>query len=261
LHRTTRGITPTEAGIEFKLHGDRILAELNEAREAMASQRGEIVGRLRITLPSYFGVRYITPILTELALEHPRLEIDAVYSDRTNDLISERFDAAIRLGKLKDSTLVSRRIAPIRLCVVASPAYLKQHPPLKTPDDILNHECLIYTGQRERTPLEFQSGRKRYSILPTGRFRSDSGEAMVLAAEMGFGIAALPSFLTFDSVQAGRLVEILTDFTMPEDGFYVVRPPGPHVPARVRRLIDLLAERFSEGPTWEQRATPRPKKK
>jgi DNA-binding transcriptional LysR family regulator len=256
LSRTTRGVMPTEAGIEFKLYGERILAELNEARDAMASQRGDIVGRLRITLPSYFGVRYITPILAELALKHPRLEIDAVYSDRTIDLIAERFDAAIRLGVLKDSTLVSRRIATIHRSVIASPDYLAQHKALITPDDLRDHECLIYSGPRERKPWEFQSGRKRYSIQPSGRFQTDSGEALVRAAEAGLGITALPTFLTFDSVKAGRVVEVLTDFKMEEDGFYVVRPPGPHVPARVRTLIDLLAERFDGKPIWEKCITP-----
>jgi DNA-binding transcriptional LysR family regulator len=261
LHRTTRGITPTEAGIEFKLRGERILTELNEAREAMASQRGEIVGRLRITLPAYFGVRFITPILTELAMAHPRLEIDAVYTEHTIDMISERFDAAIRIGSLKDSTLVSRRIATIRRCVVASPAYLSRYPLPKSPDDIRDHEWLLYTGQRERKPLTFQSGRKRYSFLPTGRFRTDSGEALIHAAEAGMGITALPRFLCFDSLRAGRLVEVLTDFTMPEEGFYVVRPPGPHVPARVRRLIDLLVERFSDTQVWDLPITPAKRKK
>jgi DNA-binding transcriptional LysR family regulator len=251
LHRTTRGITPTDAGSAFKLHGERILAELNEAREAMASQRGEIVGRLRITLPAYFGIRFITPILAEMAKEHPRLEIDAVYSDRTIDLVGEGFDAAVRLGTLKDSTLVSRRIASIRASVLASPDYVARHPELKTPDDLRDHEFLVYTGQRERSPLIFQKGRKRHSIMPTGRFRTDSGDALVIAAEMGLGVVAVPIFLAYDSVQSGRLVEVLTDYTMPEIGFYIVRSPGPHVPARLRRLIDLLVERFGNEPVWE----------
>jgi DNA-binding transcriptional LysR family regulator len=251
LHRTTRGITPTDAGIAFKLHGERILAELNQAREAMASQRGEIVGKLRITLPAYFGIRFITPILAEMAKEHPRLEIDAVYSDRTIDLVGEGFDAAVRLGTLKDSTLVSRRIASIRASVVASPDYVARHPALESPEDLRDHEFLVYTGQRERVPLVFQKGRKRHSIMPAGRFRTDSGDALIIAAEMGLGVVALPIFLAHDSITAGRLVEVLTDYTMPEIGFYIVRPPGPHVPARLRRLIDLLVERFGKEPVWE----------
>lgn len=253
LHRTTRGITPTEAGIAFKVHGERILNELNEAREAMASQRGDIVGRLRLTLPAYFGIRYITPILADMAMTHPKLEIDAVYSDRTIDLIGEGFDAAIRLGVLKDSTLVSRRIASIRAAVLASPDYIATHPPLKTPDDLREHEFLIYSGQRERMPLVFHKSRKHYSITPSGRFHTDSGDALVRAAEMGLGIVAVPMFLAHDSVEAGRLVEVLTDYTMPEIGFYIVRPPGNNVPARLRLLIDMLVERFGKELEWERK--------
>src|ERR1700754_5266779 len=98
LNRTTRGISPTEAGLEFKIRSERILAELGEAQEAVAHQGGEVVGRLRVSAPFSFGVRYIAPILTEIAERHPRLEMDVSYSDRMVDLIGERFDAAIRIG-------------------------------------------------------------------------------------------------------------------------------------------------------------------
>ena len=113
LNRTTRGVCPTEAGLEFKMRGERILKELAEARDAVARRQGEIAGRLRLALPHAFGARYITPILAKLAMDNPRLEIDASYSDRDVDLVNERFDAAVRVGALKDSSLISRRIAPI----------------------------------------------------------------------------------------------------------------------------------------------------
>ena len=122
LSRTTRGISPTEAGLEFKARGERILAELNEAREAVAQQAGGVSGRLRLTMPLTFGIRHVTPVLTELARRHPRLEIDAEASDRQVDLIGERFDMAVRIGVLKDSSLVARRIASVRGIVVGSPA-------------------------------------------------------------------------------------------------------------------------------------------
>ncbi len=120
LSRTTRGINPTEAGLEFKARSERILAELEEAREAVARQGGGVVGRLRLAAPLSFGVRYIAPALADLAERHPGLEIDVSYNDRVVDLIGERFDAAIRIGALKDSTLVARRIAPMRAVLVAS---------------------------------------------------------------------------------------------------------------------------------------------
>ena len=103
LSRTTRGISPTEAGLEFKARSERILAEFEEAREALAQHRGEVVGRLRVSMPLSFGVRQVAPVLAALAESHPRLEIDVSFSDRIVDLIEGRFDAAIRIGTLRDS--------------------------------------------------------------------------------------------------------------------------------------------------------------
>jgi DNA-binding transcriptional LysR family regulator len=253
LNRTTRGINPTEAGLEFKARGERILKELSEARDAVARQQGEIVGRLRVALPLAFGIRYITPLLAKLSTDNPRLEIDAAYSDRRVDLLNERFDAAVRLGALKDSTLVSRRIAPIRIVVVASPAYLARHRAPVAPGNLSEHECLIYTGRPERSPWLFQVGRRRISILPEGRFHADNGEGLLQAAEAGLGIAALPSYLTADGIEAGRLVPLLTAFPILQEGFYVVRPSGAYVPAKVRALIDLLVESFDDEPVGDQR--------
>jgi DNA-binding transcriptional LysR family regulator len=253
LNRTTRGISPTAAGLEFKMRGERILNEFTEARDAVARQHGEIIGRLRLSLPLFFGIRYITPLLAKLCTDNPRLEIDAAYSDRHVDLLGERFDAAVRLGSLKDSTLVSRRIAPIRLTLVASPAYLSSHGTPQSPHSLSEHECLVYTGPTERYIWQFRVGHRRTSILPAGRFHADNGEALLQAAQAGLGIGAFPSYLAADAIEAGRLVPLLTDFPLLERGLYVVRPPGSYVPAKVRALIDLLVETFDGEPIWERR--------
>src|SRR5262245_1426204 len=178
LSRTTRGISPTEAGLEFKLRSERILAEFDEAREAVAQQAGEVAGRLRLSAPLAFGVRHIAPVLADLAKRHPRLELDVSYSDRLVDLIAERFDAAIRIGLLRDSSLVARRIAPARSVVVASPDYLARKGRPAAPGDLTAHDCLIYTGGIG-ADWQFCSGKRTVSVRPNGRLRSDSGEALV----------------------------------------------------------------------------------
>jgi len=121
LSRTTRGISLTDAGAEFKARAERILSDYDEAREAVALRGGAVVGLLRLAAPLAFGVRHVAPILADLAARHPRLELDVSYSDRLVDIIGERFDAAIRIGSMEDSALVARRIAPVRAVVVASP--------------------------------------------------------------------------------------------------------------------------------------------
>jgi DNA-binding transcriptional LysR family regulator len=250
LSRTTRGISATEAGLEFKARSERILAELEEAREAMAQQGGGVLGRLRLSLPLSFGVRHVTPVLAALAERHPRLEIEAHYSDRLVDLIAERFDAAVRIGTLKDSSLVARRVAPVRSVLVASADYLGRRGRPTAPGDLAGHECLIYTGSVP--DWQFRAGKRWISVRPAGRLRSDNGDAILHWAIAGLGIAALPSFIAADAIESGALAPLLLDHPMPEGGIHVVRPPGSYLPAKVRVLIDTLAERFGGEPFWDR---------
>jgi DNA-binding transcriptional LysR family regulator len=255
LYRTTHGISATEAGLEFKVRGERILAELTEARDAVARHHGELAGRLRLALPLSFGIRYITPLLAKLAADHPRLEIEASYSDRHVDLVQEHFDAAVWLGDLRDSSLVTRRIAPLHVTILASPAYLSRHETPKVPTDLMEHECLIYFGPQGRSQWPFQVGRRRVTIAAPGRFYADNAEGLLRAAETGLGIAAVPSYLAADSIAAGRLVPLLTEFPFLDRAVYVVRPPGIYVSTKVRALIDLLVETFANDENWDRRAT------
>ncbi|MGH6880516.1 LysR family transcriptional regulator [Hypericibacter sp.] len=250
LSRTTRGVSPTEAGLEFKTRSQRILADLDEARDAVAQQGSGVIGRLRLSLPLSFGLRHVTPVLGELAKRHPRLEITAEYSDRFVDLIGERFDAAVRLGLLKDSSLVARRIAPIYGAAVASPAYLAERGRPETPQDLGKHECLIYTGTSV-AEWSFRVGKRWTAVRPAGRLRSDSGEALMQWATDGLGIAVLPTFIISDAVESGRLEPLLTDFAMPEAGLFLVRPPGAQVSGKLRVLIDALVERFGGETGWD----------
>jgi DNA-binding transcriptional LysR family regulator len=251
LSRSTRGIIPTEAGIEFKARCDRILAELNEARDAVAQQGRSVRGRLRLSAPLAFGVRHLAPVLADLASAHPDLEIDVSYTDRVVDLIGERFDAAVRIGSLRDSSLVVRKIAPVHAVLVASPGYLARHGRPRTPQDLVGHECLIYTGSLV-PEWQFLSGKRRFAIRPEGRLRSDSGEAILQWAIAGIGIADSPSFLVSDAIESGALEPLLLSYPRPEYGIHVVRPPGSHVPGKVRVLIDTLVERFGGTPDWDR---------
>lgn len=249
LSRTTRGVAATEAGLEFKARGERILADLVAAREAVAEASG-VAGRLRLSMPLTFGSRHVAPVLGELARLHPRLEIDVEASDRFVDLIGERFDAAIRIGTLKDSSLVARRIAPIHAAVVASPAYLAQMGRPESPLDLGQHQCLLYTGTSS-PDWTFRVGKRRVAVRPTGRLRSDNGDTLLEWAKAGLGIVVLPTFIASDSIRDGSLVPVLWEFPLQEHALYVVRPPGAYVPGKVRVLIDLLVARFGGTPYWD----------
>lgn len=250
LSRTTRGVSPTEAGDEFKARSERILAELDEAREAVAQQAGGVAGRLRLAMPLTFGNRHVAPLLRELALKYPRLELDVHASDQFVDLIGERFDAAIRIGMLKDSSLIARRIAPVHATILGSPAYFARKGRPQTPHDLAQHDCLLHTGVAEQE-WTFRVGKRWVSIRPPGRLRSDSGETLLEWAVAGLGLVALPNFLASDAIRAGLVQHTLLDYPMQTRGLYVVRPPGAFVPGKVRVLIDLLVERFGGTPYWD----------
>jgi DNA-binding transcriptional LysR family regulator len=248
LSRTTRGVVVTEAGLSFKGTAERVLADLEAAREAVAQEGDEASGLLRIAAPMSFGATHLAPVLAELALRHPRLQMQTSYSERHVDLIAERFDVAIRLGRLADSSLIARRIAPIHGVVVASPAYLERHGTPRRPADLANHEAVLQTNAVWR----FREGRREIAVRPEGRFEADSGDAVLAAVIAGLGVAMLPTFLAGPQIDAGALVPLLLDYPTPEAGLYVVRPPpASHVARKVRALTDLLVERFGGEPYWD----------
>ena len=239
LARTTRGATVTEAGATFRDHAARVCAEMDLARETIFPA-GELRGRLRVAAPLTFGPTHLAPVLAELARRHPALQVQASYSDRYIDIVADGFDCAIRLGYLPDSSLVARRIAPVRGSLFATPEYLRRHGEPTTPDALLTHEALLQGTESWR----FIDGDKIITIHPRGRFKADNGTALAAAALAGLGIAGLPDFLVAEHLASGALVRVMEKFPSPEAGLYVVRPPGAHPARKIRVLTDLLVERF-----------------
>lgn len=237
LARTTRGMILTEAGATFRDYAARISAEMDIAREAILPE-GDLRGRLRISAPLTYGPTHIAPILAEMARRHPRLSVQTCYTDRFVDLASEGFDCAIRIGYLQDSTLVARRIVPIRGKLVASPEYIAAHGAPERPDQILEHEALMQGTET----WQFLDGKRVVSVRPQGRFKADNGTALVAAALAGLGLAWLPDDFIDTHVASGALVPVMTRYPPPEAGIYVVRPPGQHPVRKIRILTELLIE-------------------
>jgi DNA-binding transcriptional LysR family regulator len=246
LARTTRGMSLTEAGADFRPYAERIVAELQSARDAL-SRQGEATGRLRLTAPISFGATHLAPVLAELALRNPRLEISTSYSDRRVDLVGEGFDAAVRLGNLPDSSLIARRIAGVRGMAVASPGYLARAGTPRTPEDLAGHETIPHGDQA----WQFRRDGKLVTFRPRGRFTADSGQAELAAVVAGLGVAIMPAFLAGPAIARGELVTVLDDYAIPEAGLFVVRPPPAEpVPMKIRALTEILLETFGrEG--WD----------
>lgn len=243
LNRTTRGIAPTEAGLDFKERCVEILKQLDAAREVVACRERDIAGTLRLSVPLSFGVARLAPAIAAFAAAHPRVSIDLNFTDRFVDLVNEGFDAAIRVGVLADTSLLGRRLGSVEAFVVASPAYLAKHGTPEKPQALADHECLIYSGGTRDT-WQFRSGRKWLSVKPQGRFRADNGEVLRAAALAGLGITALPDFLVDHALERGELVRLLQNYPMPAGIIQLLRPGGGMAPARLQALGDHLAKWF-----------------
>lgn len=247
LSRTTRGAALTEAGSTFRDYAARIVAEIEVAKDTILPE-GELRGRLRIAAPLSFGPSHFAHVIAGLAQRHPALHVQACYTDRFVDLISEGYDCAIRVGTLPDSNLIARRIGPMYAAYVASPAYIEKHGAPQTPDEFITHQALMQGN--ETWPV--MVGDKLIAMKVQGRFKSDNGISLVAAALAGIGIAGLPRALISDHLASGALVEVMPRYPAPEHGIFLVRPPGKHPDRKIRVLTELLLECFGD-PAWENR--------
>ncbi|MBB3608426.1 LysR family transcriptional regulator [Rhizobium sp. BK602] len=248
FHRTTRMQSLTEEGQAFYERCRRALDEIQSGEAMLESGKREVAGRLRISMPVLFGRRCVSPLLMELAREHPNLELDLSFSDRIVDLIDEGFDLAIRNGPLPDAPgLVTRRVARHRMVVCASPAYLARRGTPRAIADLHEHDLIAYARAGEAKIWVFpQADGADIEYMPKTRLRFDDLEAMADAAAAGMGAAWLPCWLIRDQVHAGRLAPVLTDLSGLTFHAYAVWPQTPHLPLKTRAVIDLLAARLPQ---------------
>jgi DNA-binding transcriptional LysR family regulator len=255
--RTTRRLTLTEAGQRYREAVERILAEIEEAEAEAAADTVEPRGTLRLNAPLSFGFREISPALAEFARLYPALTVDIGLNDRMIDLVEEGWDLAIRIGRMKDSALVARKLAPIRTIVCAAPDYLAASGTPKTVADLADHNCLLYTLPSAASANRWHFGPGGdVAVTVEGNLRANNGDALRAAALAGQGIAYQPTFLLADDLRAGRLVPIRLDHpTFQFANVSAVYAPDRHVPAKVRLLIDFLAERWAGEPPWDRGLT------
>lgn len=254
LHRTTRKVTPTEAGRRYLESAERILAELDEADAAASAERVEVTGTLRVNAPVSFGIREIAPLLPTFSRTHPALAVDLGLNDRVVDLVEEGWDVAIRIGRLDDRTLFARKLARCRLLVAASPDYLRARGVPQTLADLAHHNCLGYTLSRSLGPQNWRfGGGGEVDIGIRGDLRANNGDALVAAAVAGQGLVYEPTFLLGDEIRAGRLVALALDRPPIElPGIYAVYAAHRRPPAKTRAFIDFLAARFGDPPAWDR---------
>jgi len=251
LNRTTRRLSLTGPGQSYYQRTSEILAQLAEAESEAAQAQNEPRGRLRISAPTSFGVRHLAATLGDYQRRFRQVEIDLNLSDRMVDLVDEGFDLAIRISILRDSSLIARRLAPCRIVVVASPAYLVEHGTPQHPNDLQQHNCLVYTLSTRGTEWTFLRGEETQALRLSGALSANNGDFIAAAAVAGVGVAVLPSFIVADDLRAGRVVPLLCEWRSPSIAVYAVYAQTRTLPAKTRSLIDFLAERFGPEPYWD----------
>lgn len=253
LNRTTRRLSLTEAGTAF-YEGCRQVVNDAEAAEAAVTHLARAPrGTLHVNAPMTFGQNHVAPAIPAFLAQYGDLAVDLQLNDRTVDLVEEGYDVAIRIGRLGDSTLIARRLAPLRTLLVAAPAYLARHGRPTDPMDLHHHECLIYSYLASGRTWHFKGSDGPLRVPVDGRLEANNGDALLAAAREGLGIARLPTFICGDDLRTGALEALLSDWVDTSDSaVYAVYPASRNVSPKVRVFIDFLAARFGAAPYWDR---------
>ncbi|MCV9877652.1 LysR family transcriptional regulator [Brenneria izbisi] len=244
INRTTRQHSLTESGRHFYERCKIILAEVEAAESFAAQARAIPSGRLRINAPVTFGINALSPLLPRYLKAYPDISIELTLSNRMVDLIDEGYDMVFRVGELIDSGLMAKKLAPYQLVTCASPAYLASAPPLTQPQDLVNHECLIFTHTTLRTQWVYETASGIVQVPVTGRLLIDSGEAMTRAALSGMGVMMQPVELVNPLLATGELVRVLAGYNVPSRPLHALYAPDRRLTPKLRSFLDFVTAEF-----------------
>lgn len=251
LIRTTRTLSLTFEGAAFLEDCQRILNDLANAEASVSLGGVKASGHLRVSAPAGFGRLHVAPLVRAFLELNPDVSCTLDLTDRLVDLVNENIDCAIRIGELRDSSLVSVRLAENRRVVVASPAYLRAHGAPASPDALAGHNCLSLGQQRGWTFRDAQG--EIVTVKVEGRFECNDGAVLHEAALAGDGLAWRSLWEVDADLRAGRLISVLDAFAAPTTGIYAVFPQRRHLALRVRLLIDHLKNHYGNPDYWSPR--------
>lgn len=255
FHRTTRKLSPTEAGELYYDRVRRILDEIEDAKLALSEFDGRPTGVLRVTVPSGFGRQLVVAALPDFLAEFPSVRVILSMTDRQLDVVGEGIDVAIRMGKLPDSSLKLRKIGTSRRIVCASPSYLRKHGTPKQPAQLAEHNCLTWRAHPGTNLWRFDGPRGKSEVRVSGSLFAKNADVLVSAAVAGLGIVLLPDWNMGLELREGRLQPILERYAAVPAAtpIHAVFAPRRQAPAKVRAFTDFLATRLAD-PSF---ATPR----
>jgi len=253
LNRTTRRLSLTEAGSELYRRSVQALKEIEDAELEVARFQTEPKGTLRVNAPVTFSIMHLSPLIQEFVERYPGVTLDLTLDDGFVDIVEQGYDVVIRIGKLSSSALVARRLAPCRIALVASPAYLEKHGTPQTPDDLLNHNCLLYTLGSTPRAWRLVNPHGEEQVIPLrGTFATNNGQVQRALALSGLGIAFLPTFYVGDELRTGKLQCVLSEWMPRDSNISALYPERRNLSPKVRAFVDFLAARLGPEPYWDK---------
>ncbi|MBR9790472.1 MAG: LysR family transcriptional regulator [Gammaproteobacteria bacterium] len=258
LYRHTRAVALTEAGLRYYKEVRGILEQLDLATEALVNPDPEPAGVLRINAPTAFGQRQIVPLLNEFQHRHPGISTELLLTDQIIDPVRQGLDITFRVGDLRDSSLIGRRLAPMNYVLAAAPSYLAANKAPAQPSDLVHHNCLLYQGEMGRQRWYFQAPDQTEStpFEVTGNLYSNDAESLVQAALLGQGLVLFPTWLIARELSVGALVPVLGNWRSEvmhgHRDLYVITPQRLIGVPKVSRFIEYVFEVTSPVPPWDR---------
>ena len=250
LNRTTRRLSLTEVGRAYFERCVQLLESFDELEAVVQARHTAPRGQLRITAPVTLGELYLAPVIVEFLRAQPGISVDLRLSDRFVDLVDEGLDLAIRMGELKDSRLVARRLGSSRLVLCAAPDYLARAGTPAHPRELTGHACILDSNIRSFPSWPFQENGERFNVRVNGRLVVNSPRAARETTLAGEGIALCPDFVVGADLRDGTLVALLETFAVADRGIYALYPHSRYLAAKVRAFVDFLVACFADGPAW-----------
>lgn len=252
LNRTTRKIHLTEAGTRYHQRAQQVLDDIDDMENQLGDLQTHARGLLRISAPVSFAIRHMAALLNDFQNAHPGVSIDLHLNDRKVDIVEEGFDIALRIGHLKSSSLIAKRIAPVRLVMCASPGYLKQHGTPQRPEDLQAHRYLRYSYMEHSASNAVQRWLQSDGRSHNNGMVSNNGDVLVEAAIGGAGIVLQPTFIAGSAIKDGKLQVILSEYEPEPMALYAVYAHRQLLASKVRSFVDFMEGYFGDPPYWDQ---------
>lgn len=244
LHRTTRRLSLTDDGQRFHAQAAELVAAFEELEAETTASGGEATGLLRINAPVSFANLHLAPLWPRFIAANPKVSLDITLNDRVVDLVDEGYDVAIRITRLPDSQLVSRRLATTRIVLCASPGYLEKHGVPTHPRELAEHQVFAYSYWSGGDDWRFSGPEGEVGVRVKPRMRTNSGDTCLAAALEDQGIVLQPDFLVGADIRRGTLVRLMPEYQSIELGIFALFPTRKHLALKTRHLVDFLVDEF-----------------